>query len=373
MKILMVTMGLDIGGAETHIVELSRALSGMGHEITVASAGGIYVKELEVCGVHHVTLPLNTKKPGAIIESYRGLSALIGDGGFDIVHGHARIPNFILSRIRRKIPFRHVTTAHLDFKVNPIYRLITDWGERTLAVSEDIRDYLGREYGIPAERVDITINGIDMKKFSPDIDYSEVQTELGLDPSHRKLVYISRIDHDRSAPAFHLCSVTPRLVRDYPDIDVVIVGAGDDFERLTEAAVETNRIAGRRALVLAGGRADINRFTAMADIFVAVSRSALEAMSAGVPTVISGNQGYLGIFSPDKTEVARSTNFCCRGCPEATPEALESDLRTLLELSEDELREIGDYGRSVVREHYSAAKMAQDYLDCYARLDPPVG
>ena len=67
MKILMVTMGLGIGGAETHIVELSRALSRLGHEITVASAGGIYVDELEGCGVRHVTLPLNTKKPAALV------------------------------------------------------------------------------------------------------------------------------------------------------------------------------------------------------------------------------------------------------------------------------------------------------------------
>ena len=78
--------------------------------------------------------------------------------------------------------------------------MITRWGERTLAVSEDIRDYLGREYGIPSSQVDITINGIDMEKFSPDVDHSAVERELGLDPSHRKIVYISRIDHDRSAP-----------------------------------------------------------------------------------------------------------------------------------------------------------------------------
>ena len=372
MKILMVTMGLGIGGAETHIVELSRALSRLGHEITVASAGGIYVDELESCGVRHVTLPLNTKKPAALRQSYRGLCELISEGGFDIVHGHARIPNFILSRVRKKIPFRFVTTAHLDFKVNFIYRMITRWGERTLAVSEDIRDYLGREYGIPASQVDITRNGIDMEKFSPDVDHSAVERELGLDPSHRKIVYISRIDHDRSAPAFHLCSIAQSLVRDYPDTDIVIVGAGDDFERLTDAAIEADKLAGRRAVVLAGGRADINRFTAMADIFIAVSRSALEAMSAGVPTVVAGNQGYLGIFSSEKLETARSTNFCCRGCPDATPEQLERDLRELLAMSPEQLREIGEYGRSVVREHYSAARMAQDYLDCYARLDPPV-
>ena len=32
MKILMATMGLDIGGAETHIVELSKELHHLGHE-----------------------------------------------------------------------------------------------------------------------------------------------------------------------------------------------------------------------------------------------------------------------------------------------------------------------------------------------------
>ena len=36
-KILMITMGLDIGGAETHIVELSKELKRRGYDILVAS------------------------------------------------------------------------------------------------------------------------------------------------------------------------------------------------------------------------------------------------------------------------------------------------------------------------------------------------
>ena len=32
MKILMATMGLDIGGAETHIVELAKELKSEGHD-----------------------------------------------------------------------------------------------------------------------------------------------------------------------------------------------------------------------------------------------------------------------------------------------------------------------------------------------------
>lgn len=40
-KILLATMALDIGGAETHVTELAKALCRSGYEVTVASAGGV--------------------------------------------------------------------------------------------------------------------------------------------------------------------------------------------------------------------------------------------------------------------------------------------------------------------------------------------
>ena len=40
MKILMVTMKMDIGGAETHILELCRELKKAGHVITLFPTGG---------------------------------------------------------------------------------------------------------------------------------------------------------------------------------------------------------------------------------------------------------------------------------------------------------------------------------------------
>lgn len=52
-KILMATMGLDIGGAETHIVELSKELRRRGYEVVIASNGGIYVDEAERAGIKH--------------------------------------------------------------------------------------------------------------------------------------------------------------------------------------------------------------------------------------------------------------------------------------------------------------------------------
>ena len=42
LNILMTTMQMGFGGAETHIYELVRALIKNGHTVTVASAGGKY-------------------------------------------------------------------------------------------------------------------------------------------------------------------------------------------------------------------------------------------------------------------------------------------------------------------------------------------
>ena len=61
MKILMATMGLDIGGAETHIVELAKELKHRGHEIAVVSNGGVYVPEITAAGIRHYEAPLHRR------------------------------------------------------------------------------------------------------------------------------------------------------------------------------------------------------------------------------------------------------------------------------------------------------------------------
>ena len=70
MKILMALMGLEIGGAETHVLELCKVLAKRGHEIFVASNGGVYEKELDTVSIKHFKVPLHNKKVSSFIKSY---------------------------------------------------------------------------------------------------------------------------------------------------------------------------------------------------------------------------------------------------------------------------------------------------------------
>ncbi len=361
-------MKMDIGGAETHIIEVARELSRRGHDITVASNGGVFVPELEAHGIKHVKIPFHSKSPSDVLASYRLTKKLLKEEKFDIVHAHARIPTVICGRLARKFKIPYVTTAHLTFSVNPLWKILTDWGEGTVAVSDDIKEYLTREYGVPAEQIVVTVNGISTDTYSEDTDFSAVKQEFSLSDTDKRIVHVSRIDTDRSLAALKLVESAPKIYEKFPDAEILIVGGGNDFERLSSAAKEANEKIGKEFIRLTGARTDINRMIAAGKIFIGVSRAALEAMAMARPTILAGNEGYLGIFTKDKFETAYESNFCCRGTAETEADILVRDVCRLLSMEESELSAIAKDGRNIVEEHYSVAKMADDYLTVYGRV-----
>lgn len=363
--VLLVTMELNIGGVETHIVELAKELAKEGLRVFVASNGGVYVKELAAAGVEHIWAPLHNKRPDNVLKSYRILKRAITEHKVDVVHAHARIPGFICGRLHKKMRFPFVTTAHWVFRTSHGLKYITDWGQKTLAVSEDIKQYLIDNYQLLPQNISLTINGIDTDKFSPDIDTEDVRREFDLSGTKNRIVYCSRMDADRSAAAFMLLEAALELDEAIENLEIVIVGGGNTYDKLLAEADAVNQKAGRRLVICTGARTDVNKFVALGTVFVGVSRAALEAMAAQKPVVVAGNEGYIGLFGPDKLNVGIATNFCCRGCEKTSKELLLSDLKEVFAMTEQQRASLGAFSRKTVEEHYSVKTMAGQNLRMY--------
>ena len=364
-KVLMTLMGLEIGGAETHVLELCKALRKQGVDVYVASNGGAYETELADWGVIHFRVPLHNKNLANVVSAYGALKRIIIENDIKLVHAHARIPAFLCGLLKRKLNFRFVTTAHWTFTVGFPFNVLTNWGERSLAVSEDVQQYLIDNYSFPREHIKVTINGIDTDKFSPNTPYSDILEEFELVPDAFRIMYVSRLDKERSLAAHELIKAATSVLSVCPNLEVVVVGDGDDFHKICETAKVVNKAAGRRVVVTAGARVDINKFAAACDIFVGVSRSALEAMSAEKPVILAGNEGYLGIFDESKLDKGIETNFCCRGCKTVSAERLAQDLRILIEMSQEERSALGSFGKELVERDYSTERMAADAMEVY--------
>ncbi|MEA4972565.1 MAG: polysaccharide pyruvyl transferase CsaB [Candidatus Metalachnospira sp.] len=364
-KILMTTMGLNIGGAETHIVELSKELKKRGYDVLVASNGGVYVDELLSAGIKHYNVPLNTRN---ILKMHRSLSLLrniIKDEKVDIVHSHARIPGFITGLLHNSLDFTFVTSAHWVFSTAHGLKYLTNWGQKVIAVSEDIKQYLIDNYNTPEENIYITINGIDTDKFSPDVSGDEIIKEFGLNNEYPIVSYVSRMDSDRAMVAEQLIDIAEQLSSKINGIQFLIAGGGNVFDKLKEKADCVNKKLGRKCIVMTGARTDINKIVAAGDIFVGVSRAALEAMAAAKPVIVAGNEGYIGIFSEDKLFTAQANNFCCRGCEMSSAERLTNDITELITADEATKAALGQFGRDVIFKFYSVSKMADDCIKMY--------
>lgn len=364
--ILMALMGLEIGGAETHVVELAKQLNKEGHRIVVASNGGVYVKELEDVGIKHYKVPLNKRSLRNMRKSYFLLKDIIKKENPDIVHSHARIPGFVCGLLKKRMNFTFVTTAHWVFYTGMGLKYITNWGQKVVAVSDDIKDYLIKNYGVDRNNIYVTINGIDTDKFSPKIKGKGIMKEFNITEYDNTLVYVSRMDEDRALVAKQLIDLAPELSKKIKRLRILIVGGGNVFDKLKAKAEEANAVIGRECITMTGARTDINELIAVGRVFVGVSRAALEAMAAAKPVIIAGNEGYIGLFKKEKLELAEENNFCCRGCPQSTLLLLEHDIIYAMNAIGNVQRgELGEYGRKVIFQNYSVNKMASDCIMAY--------
>ena len=377
-KILIAAMSLDFGGAETHIVELTHGLLAHGHDVTVVSAGGVYLKELSSAGAKHYWAPLDKRKPQDMARSLGVLSFLIRTERFDIVHAHARIPAFLCGIMRRFHKFRFITTAHWQFDARGLDKKLSNWGEHTLAVSEDIKQYLISTYGIEEAKITVTVNGIDTNKFSPAVPGGRIRRELEIPDGAPVIVFVGRMDHTESAPTATIGALidsAPELAARVRGLRIVIVGGGTREQEFFEKAAQANMQIGRSMIIMTGRRTDVADVLAAADLFVGVSRSALEAMSIGLPVILAGSEGYLGLFGEELLERAINTNFCCRGEAATKAERLTLDIAEFFSgfgkpAYEGRAAKLGAFGRETVVKSYSIARMVGDCESVYRGVGP---
>lgn len=352
LRILLVATRMGIGGAETHILTLSRALKKRGHHVCIISSGGAYLPALISAQIEHVTLPLDCKDIRSVTKSYREIWKIATVGRYDVVHAHGRIPAFICGMLSRRAGFPpFAVTAHGFYDPAPPRRALTLWGRRNIAVSEDVKSFIVEKYKLDPASIDIITNGVDT-----DVPPHQESTRL-------RIVTASRLDGDTALTPTLLCELMPRIRRDFPHLDptLTVVGGGSKLPELREAA----RLANSQspgAITVAGNALDMPSILARADIFVGSSRAALEAMAASVPVILCSDMGCDGVLDETNLRRAEETNFTCRGGNPADHETLRLALERLLCASERERSLYGAFGRAYVTRRASADTFAEKTL-----------
>lgn len=311
----------------------------------VASAGGRLVEELAKDGVRHVALPLDRRLPHRLWQARRHLRGLLREERPDVVHAHARIPAFLAARLARRYGMLFVTSMHARFRLGFLQRRLSRWGYATAAVSEDLCQYLCERYGVDPSNVSVIPNGVDTARFAP--------SDKPADGVFR-IFCMSRMDHDCADAARMLCHIAKRLGESIPNSEITLAGNGDAYAEICREAEQS----GAR-IRMVGYLSDPVPFLQKCDVFVGVSRAALEAMSCGTCIVLGGNEGFFGVLNAQNAPLAAYENFCARGCERMTEERLTAALLSVWKMGEAERLREGMRLRQYVLADHSAEKMAE--------------
>ncbi len=171
-RVLQVLPRLVAGGVERGTVDMAAALAEAGAVPVVASAGGPMEAHLKRHGAQHLTLPLASKNPFVIRRNVDRLAQVIEAQDIDIVHARSRAPAWSALGATRKTGCHFVTTVHAPYgakgSLKRRYNSVMMRGEKVIAISEFVADYMRRTYDMDPAKIRVIHRGVDLVRFDPE-------------------------------------------------------------------------------------------------------------------------------------------------------------------------------------------------------------
>jgi phosphatidylinositol alpha-mannosyltransferase len=219
------------GGVQSHVLQLAEVMRERGHEVSVLAPSSPHVElpDYVVSGGKAVPIPYN----GSVARlrfgpaTHRKVKRWLTDGEFDVLHLHEpNAPSLSMLALQAAegpivATFHTSTTKSLTLSV--FQGILRPYHEKIIgriAVSDLARRWQMEALGSDAVQIP---NGVDVASFAsaPLLD--------GYPRPGKTVLFLGRFDEPRKGIAV-LMAALPALVERFPDIEVLIVGRGDEDE-----------------------------------------------------------------------------------------------------------------------------------------------
>lgn len=226
------------GGVQAHVLQLAEVMRGYGHDVSVLAPSSPHVTlpDYVVSGGKAVPIPYN----GSVARlrfgpaTHRMVKKWLAAGDFDVLHLHEpNAPSLSMLALQAAegpivATFHTSTTKSLTLSV--FQGILRPYHEKIvgrIAVSDLARRWQMEALGSDAVEIP---NGVDVGAFAaaPLLD--------GYPRPGRTVLFLGRYDEPRKGMSVLLAAL-PALVAAHPDVEVLVVGRGDE-EQLREQAGE---------------------------------------------------------------------------------------------------------------------------------------
>jgi starch synthase len=376
------------GGAGVHVEYLARGMRPLA-DVRVHCFGADRLPPYDEPGVTAYADPPGLERANAALRTMGvDLEMAAGCAGTDIVHSHTWYANLAgrVAQMLHGVP--HVVTTHSLEPLRPWKAeqlgggyALSSWCERTalgaadavIAVSAAMkRDVLAAYPSVPAERVQVVHNGIDVSEYRPDYG-TDVLQRLGVDPDRPSVVFVGRITRQKGVTyllrAARFLPPQAQLVllagaADTPEIAAEVEGLMSALRNGREGVVWVPEMLPKREVIQVLTHCTV---FVCPSIYEPMGIVNLEAMACEAAVVATATGGIPEVVVDASSGLLVPIEQASDGTP-LDPDRFVADLAgAITELLADPGRaaEMGRAGRRRVEEHFSWASIAARTLDIY--------
>jgi len=284
----MLVSKLNFGGTENYILSMSRILRKHGVKVGIAAKKGPLSQSFSKAGIK---LHITHKEKNENQKS--SLSSLIINKKYNLIHAHDSQTFFKAASISRKHHIPLIVTVHGTYHKKSALLAAARAAKKIITVSPKLTKWLLNQK-VPAKKIRMIPNGIDLRTFHPITDRGKWKIALGLKRNTSLLVYAGRFSKDKYRIAKNVILAAEQIAKKNPQFVALLIGPGSRRVTLAKFATQVNRRIGRKAIIIRPAMLNIQKAYAAADIVVGTGRVAIEAMACGRPVVAIGIAGYCG-------------------------------------------------------------------------------
>ncbi|MBI1326960.1 MAG: glycosyltransferase [Alphaproteobacteria bacterium] len=169
--ILQIVPEIGVGGAEQAVIDVAYALVKRNVRAIVVANGGHRLPEFLRTGAEHIQMDVDTKNPFKVWQNSLRLRDIIKKHKVDIVHARSRAPAWSAWQAVKNTRTAFMTTCHAPYKISNEmkrkYNAIMTKGERVIAISEFVANYLRENYEFLQQNIRVVPRGIALEKYHP--------------------------------------------------------------------------------------------------------------------------------------------------------------------------------------------------------------
>ena len=378
LNVLQVIPKLGYGGAETGCYDIAHFLKENDCGSFIATSGGELLKFVKKEKVKVLRLPVHSKNPLLIIFNALMLSLYIIIHRIDIVHARSRAPAWSCYFACLLTNKNFVTTFHgtYNFKSNikKFYNSVMLRAKLTIAgsnfifnhINENYNEYLSKE-----KKLRVIFRGINIDYYNPKnisvLKQEKLKKEWDLSSNEFTILLPGRLTYWKGQEKF--IESLNILIEDYNTINFQAIILGSDQGRKVYSKKLINLVERynlNKKVKFIQHCKEMPLAYSLSDVVVSASiepeafgRVSVEAQSMTKPIIASN------IGGSKETIINKKTGFLYKF---DDPRELAKCLNTVIQLSQDELKLMGNEGRKNISKKFDVETMCQSNLKEYKRL-----